>query len=120
MPTSYSDIKRYNLNKSFLLRAAREVINYLGWDIQQEIESHIFAVISKGNDSPLSRFRVSVYQGYIALNCECDSDLAPHHYFETQKRVNQFIQTLDEHLESTPPKQLQRHKESFGRSLRLT
>jgi hypothetical protein len=118
MPTSYSDIKRYNLNPAFLLQTTRKVINCLGWNIHQEIESHIVAIISTGNDSPFSRFTISVHQGYIALNCECDSDLAPHHYFETQTRVNQFIQTLDNHLKAVPPDQLMKQNELFGHSFK--
>jgi hypothetical protein len=116
MPISYSDIKRYNLNQEFLLQTTRKVINYLGWNIHQENDSHILAIISTGHDSPLSRFRVSIHQGYITLNCECDSDLALHHYFETQTRVNQFIQTLDNHLESVPEDQLIKQNETFGHS----
>ena len=118
MQTSYSDLKRYNINPAFLLQTTRNVIHQLGWNIHQEIDSYIVATISNGNDSPLSRFRVSVYQGYIALNCESDSDLAPHHYFETRTRVNQFIQTLDNHLESVPQDQLQLQKEMFGHSFK--
>ena len=47
MPISFSDIKRYNFNKAFLLRAAREVLDYLGWHVQQEIDSNSVTLISK-------------------------------------------------------------------------
>jgi len=91
MPTSYSDIKRYNLNPDFLFQTARKVINYPGWDIQQETEGKINALISKESGSLASRINVIIHKGYIALDFECDSEITLIDYFENQTRVKQFI-----------------------------
>jgi hypothetical protein len=115
MPTFYSDIKRYNLNKAFLQRLARQVIHYLGWDIKQESESSIVTLISKVNDLHCIECTIRIYRGYIALSCESDPALPPLNYFDTLSKVKQFIQTMDKHLESIPHDQVQSQKETIGR-----
>ena len=117
MPISYSDIKRYNFNQTFLSQSAKQAINDLGWHLQQEIESNTVILISKINGSSYPKFTVAIHRGYIALNCECDSELQ--NYYETQTFVNQFIRALDKHLIEMPQEQLQQYKETVGRSLKL-
>jgi len=117
LPISYSDIKRYNFNQTFLLQSAKQVINDLGWHIQQEIESNTVILISKINGSSYPKFTIAIYRGYITLNCESDSELQ--NYYETQTLVNQFIQTLDKQFKEMPQEQLQYQEDSFGRALKV-
>ena len=117
MPISYSDIKRYNFNQTFLLQSAKQVINDLGWHIQQEIESNTVILISKINGSSYPKFTVTIHRGYITLNCESDSELQ--NYCETQTLVNQFIRTLDKQFKEMPQEQLQYQEDSFGRALKV-
>jgi len=106
MPTFYSDIKRYNLNKAFLQRIARQVIHYLGWDIKQENGNSFVTRISTVKDLPCIECTIKIHRGYIALNCESDPELPSLSYFNTLSQVKQFIQTMDKHLESIPPDQV--------------
>ncbi len=114
MASSYSDIKRYRLNPGFLLQVARQAINSLGWNIQQEYENVIVAMIPMVNGFSGARLTVRIQPGYIDLNCESDSSVGFRFSRENQQRVSQFIETLDNHIASTPPDLIQTHRELFG------
>jgi hypothetical protein len=114
MPTFYSDIKRYNLNKAFLQRIARLVIHYLGWDIKQENGNGFITKISNVKDLTCIECTIKIHRGYIALNCESNPELPPLSNFNTLSQVKQFILAMDKHLESIPQYQVQSQKETIG------
>jgi len=114
MPTFYSDIKRYNLNKAFLQRIARKVIHYLGWEIKSENGNNIVTQISNVQNLSSIECAVRIYRGYLTLNCETDSRLSPFNYFDALPVVKQFMHTLDKYLESIPKDQLKSEKETIG------
>jgi len=116
MQNSYSEIKRYNLNPEFLLNSAKHVIRHLGWNVHQEFGRNIVAIISDGQNTPLSRLNVNIHRGYLILSCENDADVTLPYYFDHQTRVCQFLNTFDRHLNAFPKDQLLKQSETFGHS----
>jgi hypothetical protein len=99
MPYTYANIKRYNLHPVLLLQAAKQAMNNLGWDIQNESGDSIIARIPENNRDLCPTFSLHILRDSILVDCVCDSDLSLNQVIHNQKTIIQFISALDSLLE---------------------
>lgn len=111
MNRSYSDIKRYDIDPTYLFSAVKTAIEHLGWAIKEEAEPELMADIPRVNGYPAVLLRVKVCYGYLKLTCENDEMTTGNPY--SRMVVTQLLQTLDQHIEAIPKEQLRSLKETY-------
>lgn len=99
IPMVYSDYRRYNANQTALYQISRQVVNSLGWEIQQESENNILILPFVDGLGYISKIKLHIIGGCIEYFCTTDIDEVTLDYLNyTEKLGKQFFNGIQKHL----------------------
>lgn len=108
----FTDIKRYDLDSSFLHKTAKTAIEQLGWALKEETDSELAVGIPRVNGYPEVVLTINIRNGYLSF--ACGTDVLAIGSPDGRLVVNQFIQALEQQINDAPEDQRQSRKAAYG------